>query len=301
MAVEQLDGLPRLGPRYALALLPGRGGGGELPDRELAVSGLRVDPANLAAYARVCGFAVDGTLPVTYPQVLAFGPQIRLMTEPGFPLRLPGLVHLRQRIRQHRAIGAGEPLELRVHAERLRAHPRGALVDLVAEVATPDGPAWRARSSYLSRGASAPGGVALEGAAPEGAGADEAEPAEVDAPLAARWRLGGDIGRRYASVSGDVNPIHLHPLTARLFGFPGAIAHGMWTAARCLATLAGRLPDAYGVDVVFRKPVVLPTEVDLHTARTATGWALTLRGADSGRMHLVMSVTEGAGGAGGAA
>ena len=282
MAVEQLDGLPRLGPRYALALLPGRGGGGELPDHELAVSGLRVDPANLAAYARVCGFAVDGTLPVTYPQVLAFGPQIRLMTEPGFPLRLPGLVHLRQRIRQHRPLGAGEPLELRVHAERLRAHPRGALVDLVAEVATPDGPAWLARSSYLSRGATAPEGSP-----------DEAEPAEADAPLAARWRLGGDTGRRYASVSGDVNPIHLHPLTARLFGFPGAIAHGMWTAARSLATLAGRLPDAYEVDVVFRKPVVLPTEVDLHTARTAAGWALTLRGTDRDRVHLVMSVTAG--------
>jgi acyl dehydratase len=308
VAVEQLDGLPRLGPRYALALLPGRGGGGELPDRELALSGLRVDPADLAAYARVCGFAVTGTLPVTYPQVLAFGPQIRLMTEPGFPLRLPGLVHLRQHIHQHRPIGVDEPLELRVHAERLRGHARGALVDLVAEVATPDGPAWRARSSYLSRGASVPDRAAPDGAAPAEAGADDVEPAEVeaaqvepvevepvevDAPLASRWRLAGDTGRRYAAVSGDVNPIHLHPLTARLFGFPGAIAHGMWTAARCLATLAGRLPDAYDVDVVFRKPVVLPTEVDLHTARTATGWALTLRGADSDRVHLVMSVTEG--------
>jgi acyl dehydratase len=280
--VEQLAGLPRLGPRYALALLPGRGGGGTLPARELAVSGLHVDPVNLAAYARVCGFALDGTLPVTYPQVLAFGPQIRLMTEPGFPLRLPGLVHLRQRIRQLRPLGADEPLELRVHAERLRAHPRGALVDLVAEVSTPAGPAWSARGSYLSRGAPAPDNTD---------GTDTDEPAEVEAPLAARWRLGGDTGRRYASVSGDVNPIHLHPLTARLFGFRGAIAHGMWTAARCLATLAGRLPDAYEVDAVFRKPVVLPTEVELHTARTAGGWALTLRRAEADRVHLVMSVT----------
>ncbi|HEX4246931.1 MAG TPA: MaoC/PaaZ C-terminal domain-containing protein [Pseudonocardia sp.] len=280
--VEQLAGLPRLGPRYALALLPGRAGGGTLPERELALSELRVDAANLAAYARVCGFPLDGTLPVTYPQVLAFGPQIRLMTEPGFPVRLPGLVHLRQRIRQHRAIGADEPLELRVHAENLRAHPRGALVDLVAEVSTSDGPAWQARSSYLSRG----------GSAPDPTGADEPEPADLEAPLSARWQLAGDTGRRYASVSGDVNPIHLHSLTARLFGFRGAIAHGMWTAARCVSTLTGRLPDAYDVDVVFRKPVVLPTGVDLHTARTPTGWALTLRGGpDRDRVHLVMSVT----------
>jgi len=67
MAAEVLENAPRLGPRYALALLPGRGGGGALPDRELALNGLRVDPGNLADYAHVCGFAVDGTLPVTYP------------------------------------------------------------------------------------------------------------------------------------------------------------------------------------------------------------------------------------------
>jgi acyl dehydratase len=279
IAAEVLDKAPRLGPRYALALLPGRGGGGALPDRELALHGLRVDAGGLADYAHVCGFAVDGTLPVTYPQVLAFGAQIRLMTEPGFPLRLPGLVHLRQRIRQHRPIGLEEPLDLRVRAADLRGHPRGAQVDLLASVSVAGEPVWAARSTYLSRGVSAPTQAAAE-----------PEPAEVSAPLSARWRLAGDIGRRYASVSGDVNPIHLHPLAARLFGFPGAIAHGMWTAARCVATLAGRLPEAYDVDVVFRKPVVLPTTVELHTARTDTGWALTLRGAGSDRIHLIMSV-----------
>jgi acyl dehydratase len=288
---ERLTGTPRLGPRYAVALLPGRGGGGALPDRELALSLPGVDTDQLAAYSRVCGFAVDGTLPVTYPQVLAFGAQIKLMTGAGFPLRLPGLVHVRQRMRLYRAIGADEPLELRVRAERLRPHPRGAQVDLVADVSVAGEPVWRARSGYLSRGATAQASPTEP---------DEPEPTEVTAPLSARWDLAGDTGRRYASVSGDVNPIHLHPLTARLFGFPGAIAHGMWTAARCLSTLQGRLPEAYAVDVVFRAPVVLPTAVALHTAAGSTtagstaadGWALTLRSAGSPeRIHLVMTVS----------
>jgi acyl dehydratase len=271
-----------------VALLPGRGGGGALPDRVLELTLPKVDGDRLAAYARVCGFAVDGTLPVTYPQVLAFGAQVKLMTGAGFPLRLPGLVHVRQRMKLYRPIGADEPLELRVHAERPRAHPRGAQVDLVADVSVAGEPVWRARSGYLSRGAAAPEASPTEAATAE---PDEPEPAEVDAPLSARWQLAGDTGRRYASVSGDVNPIHLHPLTARLFGFPGAIAHGMWTAARCLATLQGRLPAAYEVDVAFRKPVVLPTEVALHTARTSAGWALALRSDRSAdRVHLVMAV-----------
>ena len=71
----------------------------------------------------------------------------------------------------------------------------------------------------------------------------------------------GDIGRRYAAVSGDRNPIHLHGLSARLFGQQGAIAHGMWTKARCLAALQGHLPEAFTVEVAFKLPVRLPAKV----------------------------------------
>jgi acyl dehydratase len=279
MVTEKLDAEPRLGPRYALALLPGRGGA-RLPDRELALDGLRVDPGRLADYARVCGFPLDGLLPATFPQVLAFGLQVQLMTEPGFPLRLPGLVHLRQRIAVRRPIGSDEPLDLRVRATDLRAHPRGAKVDMTTSVSVHGEQVWTARGTYLAKGASAPAGAA-----------SPPEPAEVDgARLAARWRLGADTGRRYAAVSGDVNPIHLNPLAAKMFGFPGAIAHGMWSAARCLATLQGRLPEHYEVDVVFRKPVVLPAEVELFVAERSGSGHLRLCGAGRDRLHLLAEV-----------
>lgn len=71
-----------------------------------------------------------------------------------------------------------------------------------------------------------------------------------------------DIGRRYAFVSGDFNLIHLHPLSARAFGFPKAIAHGMWSKAKCLAMM-DELPDACTVDVSFKLPIFLPAEVEL--------------------------------------
>lgn len=285
MPVEQLGGAPRLGPRYALALLPGRGGGGALPDRELALDGVRVEPDRLARYARVCGFPVDGTLPSTYPQVLAFGPQVRLMTSPGWPLRLPGLVHLRQRISRLRMVDATEPLDLRVHATDLRAHPRGAQVDLLASLSVRGEPVWLGRSTYLARGADAP----ADSPADTGTAAEPAGETATGRPVA-RWHLPADTGRRYAAVSGDVNPIHLNPLAARLFGFPGAIAHGMWTAARCLSTLQGRLPESYDVDVVFGKPVVLPAEVELRGARDGGRRLLVLTGAADERVHLVASI-----------
>src|SRR6201999_1387604 len=94
---------------------------------------------------------------------------------------------------------------------------------------------WEEVSTNLKRGG---GG---NGAKPPGDDLPKAE----DLPATATRTLAGDLGRRYGSVSGDLNPIHVHSLTARLFGFKSAIAHGMWTKARCLGALQASLPDAF--------------------------------------------------------
>ena len=136
---------------------------------------------------------------------------------------------------------------------------------------------WRSRSTYLSRGATAPEG------APE---------ADVDVavgnldPVAAVWQIPDDAGRRYAKVSGDVNPIHLSGLTAKAFGFKRAIAHGMWVKARVLGALSGRLPDTMAVDVSFRKPLFLPSTVTLSTAQAGGGWDFAVRNVTSGTEHV---------------
>jgi acyl dehydratase len=113
---------------------------------------------------------------------------------------------------------------------------------------------------------------------------------DVDGQASAVWRVGKDTGRRYAAVSGDVNPIHLNPLTAKAFGFPRAIAHGMWTAARAVAALQGRVPDAATHEVLFRKPLLLPSTVELVTRPAGDGWGLAVRDRRKGEAHLVGSV-----------
>ncbi|MCW2677822.1 MAG: putative Acyl dehydratase, partial [Modestobacter sp.] len=233
---------PSMPALFARAALTARGRGGALPDTRLARTGVAVDPAQLAGYARVCGFPLADTLPVTFPHVLAFPLQVALMTDRLFPLALPGLVHVRNRIGVERPIGVGEPLDVEVWAERFAAHRSGATVDLCAAVSAGGAVVWRGRSTYLARGAHAP----------EGAPAADVE-VSVGAldRMAAQWRVPDDAGRRYAQVSGDVNPIHLSGLTATAFGFKRAIANGMWVKARTLAALSGRLPDALTVDVAF--------------------------------------------------
>jgi acyl dehydratase len=281
MARIVLDAAPNLGVLYAKAAVTAWGRGGGLPDDRLARNGVEVDPAHLAAYARVCRLPLSDTLPATYPHMLTFPLQMALMSDRSFPLALPGLVHVRNRIDVVRPIGVGEALDLEVWAERFAAHRSGAAVDLCATVSAGGQEVWRSRSTYLARGAKAPDG------APE---------AEIEVPVgdlarvSATWRIPDDAGRRYAKVSGDVNPIHLSGITAKAFGFKRAIAHGMWVKARVLGALAGRLPDALAVDVSFRKPLFLPSTVMLATARAEDGWDVAVRNAKSGIDHLLATV-----------
>jgi acyl dehydratase len=79
----------------------------------------------------------------------------------------------------------------------------------------------------------------------------------------------------------------MHALTAKPLGFPSAIAHGMWTKARCLAALDSRLPDAFAVDVRFRKPILLPAKVEFASAEEIEGVvAFAVRDAKRHTPHL---------------
>lgn len=249
-----------------------------LPPGRLTRPAAPVAPGPLAAYGRICGFAESGPLPLTYPHVLAFPLTMRLMTGRAFPLPVLGLVHTWIEITPHRAARPTEPLELAVYAAGLTPHRRGTEVTMATEARVGGELVWESRSGYLSRHATTDA-AASPRSAPDAVG---------DLPAVAEWRLPGDLGRRYGAVSGDRNPIHLHPLTARLFGFPRAIAHGMWTVARCLAE-AGDGADIRSVRAEFRAPVLLPATVTY--AADAAGDTFALRGA-TGRVHLAGTVTR---------
>jgi acyl dehydratase len=281
MARTVLGSAPSMPALFARAAVSARGRGGDLPDTRLARTGVRVAAADLAAYDRVCGFPLTDPLPPTYPHVLTFPLQVALMSDRSFPLALPGLVHVRNRIEVLRPVGADEALDLEVWAERFARHRTGATVDLCASVAAGGAEVWRSRSTYLARGATAP----------EGAPRSELDLAvgDLERPVAT-WRVPDDAGRRYARVSGDVNPIHLSGLTAKAFGFKRAIAHGMWVEARALAALSGRLPEALTVDVAFKKPLFLPSTVSLAAAPVDGGWDLAVRNPTSGADHLLGTV-----------
>ncbi|HEV2790231.1 MAG TPA: MaoC/PaaZ C-terminal domain-containing protein, partial [Solirubrobacterales bacterium] len=259
------------------------GGGGEIPDGiDLELAGVRAEPAEVAAYAKVCGFALRDQLPPTYPHMLAFPLHMAVMSNGSFPFGAVGLVHVENSIAQKRPIGIGEEMTIRVRPTKLQPHPKGKTFSLETEVLVDGEAVWTSVSTMLRRGRS-------EGDAGKQEKSFESLPA--DAPASAEWKLGGDLGRRYAGVSGDRNPIHMHSLTAKPLGFPGAIAHGMWTKARALAQLESRLPASFEVDVRFRKPVLLPARVEFASQEEGEEILFAVRNAKKGTPHLDGRVT----------
>lgn len=253
---------------------------GGVPDLVLQRAGVVTDPAHLERYEEVCAFPRSASLPATYPHMAAFALHMALMTDTAFPFAPMGLVHLRNSITQHRSLRPEEVFDVSVRAADLRPHPKGRLVDLLTTATVGEEVVWEEVTTLFSRGRD---------------GAAETTPApleDVEAPRGVvHWRLGGDLGRRYGAVSGDRNPIHLHPVTAKAFGFPRNIAHGMWTKARCLATLQNRLPDAYRVDVEFKKPILLPSTVVFGSRTHDDVTTFGVRAQKKDATHLVGRVT----------
>lgn len=290
MVTRTFDKAPSTAPLMLKAVLPAlpvigglpgvKHAKGSVPDIVLERKGVVTDLKHLETYNEVCGFPRGDHLPATYPHMAAFGLHMALMTDTAFPFAPMGLVHLRNTIRQHRPLGVGETFDVSVRAADLRPHPKGSLVDLITEVSVDGELVWDEVTTLFSR---------------HKGGSAETSPAPltgVEAPNGVvHWKLAGDLGRRYGSVSGDRNPIHLYPLTAKAFGFPTNIAHGMWTLARSLSAVHNKLPAAFTVDVEFRKPILLPGTVVFGSQAEGTDLVFGVKGAKKPVTHLVGRVT----------
>lgn len=275
-----MAGLPVM-VKAALPMVPGvnqipgiKKAGGDLTDITRTRTGVSIDPAHVAAYASVCGFETRDRLPLTYVHMLAFPLHMDIMTSAEFPFPAIGTVHLRNAIHQLRPITARETLDLSVTATHLRPHAKGKVFDMVATATSAGETVWESTSTYLRLGRG-----------DEAAAKDEAF--DVVPGNGTVWKLPANLGRRYGAVSGDMNPIHLYPLTAKALGFKRQIAHGMWTKARCVAALDSRLGDDARVEVEFKKAVFLPGSVAFGSRVVEGGLDFSLTNPKSGAPHLV--------------
>ncbi len=227
----------------------------QLPTATYRVEKLKIDRENLSEYRKICGFIDPLHVPPTYFAVLSQSLQMNMMVQEPFPFVMLGLVHVENSVTQYRAIADNEVFTLSVKLDNLRDHDKGQQFDFVTHVKVGDELVWQGVSTYLSRSKKPQAKKDTKKPVSEKLASDHAL-------IHTTFKVPEDIGRRYAFVSGDFNLIHIHPLSARAFGFPKAIAHGMWSKAKCLAQIKN-LPDAFTAEVSFKLPIFLPAEVEL--------------------------------------
>lgn len=276
---DQPSGLRNL-LRAAAGSLPFIPRGKHLPNRTLTVDELPIDPSNVAAYAAITGLRFGDTVPLTYPFVLTFPTVMALITGFDFPFAAMGAVHVENEITRYRPIAVTDTVGLKVHAENLREHRKGLLVDVVADVTVGNERAWHQVTTFLHQQRTSLSGEPKP---------EPPKRPKLPPPNAILRITPGQI-RRYASIGGDRNPIHTTPIGAKLFGFPTVIAHGMFSAAAILANIEARLPDAVTYSVKFGKPVVLPASAGLYVDRVTDGWDIALRNMAKGYPHLTGTI-----------
>lgn len=258
--IKDLRDVPSFPAVYAAALTPSRArrsrrGEPALPSLAYRVRGVRIDAERARDVDHLLGGAATDLVHPAVLHILAFPVSLALMARDEFPFPLLGVVHLRNQLLQHRSVRVGESVDVECRVRDLRPHRKGWTFEAVATVLDQDGAIIATDvSTYLAKGDSPAAGAT---------GADSpSRRREFVAPRpTGRWSLGADTGRRYAAVSGDANPIHMSGLTARAFGFPKAIAHGMYTAARALTEARPDLSRPLRWDVEFDAPVTLPGTV----------------------------------------
>ncbi|KAA8735463.1 hypothetical protein F4V57_01285 [Acinetobacter qingfengensis] len=249
-----------------------------LPQVEYIVDHLQIDSVHLAKYKKICHYFSDGYVPATYLAVLSQSLQMHMMTQEDFPFPILGLVHLRNQVKQHRPVQVNETIELSCRFGEIDQHDKGIVFDFIATARVSGEIVFEGLMTYLSR---------QKVTAPP---VDKQKSTNAQQPVyqvIEQWQLAENLGRQYAQISGDFNLIHLHALTAKIFGFKQAIAHGLWSKARALAALAP-LPNAYQADVWFKLPIFLPSQVEFLTDESSESTShFMIRNAKTHKPHLM--------------
>ncbi|RZI85230.1 MAG: hypothetical protein EOP38_05645 [Rubrivivax sp.] len=253
-----------------------------LPEVTYVRPRVRLEEAHIASYSRVCGFSRAHGVPITYPQLLTFPLSMAFFGSKYYPWPAMGTVHLGNNVRQLQRLNVGDELRVELSTGPLIAHEKGQIFTLTQRALRKDQLVWEGTQFLLRVGVRAPKGQAF------------ATALALDTPLShqADFFAAGGIGRQYGRVSGDINPIHLTGITAKMFGFRKAIAHGMWTKARALATLMPREPVEQAEAIVeFKTPLFLPARASLWSTRLEEGAMFEVRNSRGDKPHLRGKVT----------
>lgn len=250
-------------------------GKGNLPDISIRLEKTTLQPEALKKYNKVCGFDHTLIVPATFIHAYIFPLHTQLLCQPEVPFPLPGLIHFANSIKQHRPLYIGEEFSVVCKFGNLIAHEKGQAFEVESYIEVNGKRIWEDISIYLYKGKEGIGEVL-----------DWQQPELTENCIKESWSLHQNLGIEYAIASGDFNPIHLHPISAKLFGFERHIIHGMWSAGKILSQLEKRMSQSFEFTVSFKVPIYLPASVIFRYEKTDTGFDFDIVNNTQEKPHL---------------
>lgn len=226
-----------------------------LPQRIYSQTGL-LSAKKYTAYCAMTQWKDAVVLHPCFIQMCSLPLQMQCLLDPKSPFALLGLVHIRNQIVQLSGCRLDAQTEMRARFNAIRAHTAGWEIDIEVTAIQQGCVVYTATSTYLSR-------VRAPHVAPRKRTEKRATASDSGFEDTGTLHALDGTGRSYASLSGDFNPIHLHAVSARLFGFKRAIAHGMWSLATSYALYARNqqsVENAVMLSCEFARPLMLPGE-----------------------------------------
>jgi hypothetical protein len=250
-------------------------GKGNLPDSTVRLNEATIDKDAVKRYLKVCGFEDSTNIPATFLHAYIFPLHSELLCQPEVPFPVPGLIHFANSIKQHRALSFGEKFSVSCSFGNFIAHEKGQGFEVISYIKSGGEVIWEDESIYLYKGKEGIGKVL-----------EWEQPSLTDQSTKESWSLSKNLGVEFAIASGDFNPIHLHPLSAKLFGFERHIIHGMWSVGKILSEYEKRIGERFELTVSFKTPIFLPENVIFRQEKTLSGFDFDLVDSTQEKPHL---------------
>lgn len=237
-----------------------------------------IHPKHCSAYNKLTQWQphLAAVVHPNYVQTLSLPLQLRMMVDKAFPFSPMGMVHIANQITVDNLPEQSDSLHLRTFFGNVYFHRKGWLFEVhtLASSTTSKNAKMKATSFYLAKAkhSSSSNHFAVNEIPEWIAKANLIDTANQSVKERKKsLNFPSNIGIQYAKVSGDYNPIHLHPLCARLFGFKKAIAHGMYSKALVVSNIANQqhfYKSEFQIDTLFMQAISLPTKALLTSIST---------------------------------
>ena len=224
-----------------------------------------ISSAHMRKLKEVC-HVTGNTIPLLYPAVTLFYPVAKLLTSSHYPFPAIGGIHTANKTILHRKLHENDQLRMSLEPRKEVVHAKkGSEVQLTSKlfetVNGADCVVWENSMTLL---------VQHKYHLTQKENINtwcEPLPSDLKELFQDTWQLEPSVAKNYAGVSQDYNPIHLHDLGAKLFGYSNIIIHGMYMLTRASAECQRILEEKHAlkypleVSTKFQRPCTLPQKV----------------------------------------